>query len=153
MDAFIMLAGPASYEYLIRIPPTMPSWTQVSTCASQCTSDVFQNESVKIIGSFLHLHSLGRQLYTDVFRKGSKVATISRQDYYDGASQQTIPVAPEFELLPGDELSTTPTHLPHVVTVGGPSIEDEMCADYLIYYPARQGHGNASSSRAQGAAG
>ncbi|CAI5530074.1 unnamed protein product [Closterium sp. Naga37s-1] len=141
MDASIMLTGPASYEYLIRIPPAMPSWTQVSSCASQCTSDVFQNESVKIIGSFLHLHTLGRQLYTDVFRKGSKVATISRQDYYDVASQQTIPVTPEFELLPGDELRTScvwdSTERTNV-TVGGPSPEDEMCIDYLIYYPARR---------------
>ncbi|CAI5466118.1 unnamed protein product [Closterium sp. Yama58-4] len=107
MDASIMLTGPVSYEYLIKIPPAMPSWTQVSTCPGECTSAVFQNESVKIIGSFLHLHTLGRQLYTDVFRKGSKVATISRQDYYDFASQQTIPFTPEFELLPGDELRTS----------------------------------------------
>ncbi|CAI6001268.1 unnamed protein product [Closterium sp. NIES-64] len=184
MDASIMLTGPVPYEYLIRIPPAMPSWTQVSTCPGECTAKVFGNESVKIIGSFLHLHTLGRQLYTDVFRKGSKVATISRQDYYDFASQQTIPFTPEFELLPGDELRTScvwdssdrtnvraspsPPHhnmhasyptfgsvgvgidypvlspcwdqvYQHAVTVGGPSTEEEMCIDYLIYYPARQG--------------
>ncbi|CAI5988650.1 unnamed protein product [Closterium sp. NIES-64] len=142
MDASIMLTGPVAYEYLIRIPPAMPSWTQVSTCPGECTAAVFQNESVKIIGSVLHLHTLGRQLYTDVFRRGSKVATINRQDYYDFASQQTIPTTPEFELLPGDELrtscvwdSTARTN----VTLGGPSTEDEMCIDYLVYYPARQG--------------
>ncbi|CAI5974538.1 unnamed protein product [Closterium sp. NIES-65] len=196
MDASIMLTGPVPYEYLIRIPPAMPSWTQVSTCPGECTAKVFgnesvkiigsflhlhtlgrQNESVKIVGSFLHLHTLGRQLYTDVFRKGSKVATISRQDYYhrsdfisqqtipsvpelvllsgdeltrafpplpsrDFASQQTIPFTPEFELLPGDELRTScvwDSSDRTNVTVGGPSTEEEMCIDYLIYYPARQG--------------
>ncbi|CAI5478452.1 unnamed protein product [Closterium sp. Yama58-4] len=61
MDASIMLTGPVPYEYLIKIPPAMPSWTQVSTCPGECTSKVFGNESVKIIGSFLHLHTLGRQ--------------------------------------------------------------------------------------------
>ncbi|CAI5511897.1 unnamed protein product [Closterium sp. Naga37s-1] len=191
MDASIMLTGPVAYEYLIRIPPAMPSWTQVSTCPGECTAavfgnesvkiigsvlhlhtlgrqvrpredcyrgqvhwtvvstcpgectaKVFGNESVKIIGSVLHLHTLGRQLYTDVFRRGSKVATINRQDYYDFASQQSIPTTPEFELLPGDELrtscvwdSTARTN----VTLGGPSTEGEMCIDYLVYYPARQG--------------
>ncbi|CAI7843886.1 unnamed protein product, partial [Closterium sp. NIES-54] len=142
MDASIMLSGPVPYDYLIKIPPGMPSWTQVSTCPGECTAKVFGNESVKIIGSFLHLHTLGRQLYTDVFRKGSKVATISRQDYYDFASQQTIPFTPEFELLPGDELRTScvwDSSDRTNVTVGGPSTEEEMCIDYLIYYPARQG--------------
>ncbi|CAI5486902.1 unnamed protein product [Closterium sp. Naga37s-1] len=62
MDASIMLSGPVPYEYLIKIPPGMPSWTQVSTCPGECTAAVFNNESVKIIGSFLHLHTLGRQI-------------------------------------------------------------------------------------------
>ncbi|GJP54934.1 hypothetical protein CLOM_g13942 [Closterium sp. NIES-68] len=142
MDASIMLVGPVAYDYLIKIPPGMPSWTQVSTCPGACTKAVFKNESVKIIGSVLHLHTLGRQMFTDVIRGGSKVSTINRQDYYDFASQQTVPTLPEFELLPGDELRTTcvwDSSTRTKVTMGGPSTEEEMCIDYLVYYPARQG--------------
>ncbi|CAI5987478.1 unnamed protein product, partial [Closterium sp. NIES-65] len=179
MDASIMLTGPVAYEYLIRIPPAMPSWTQVSTCPGECTAAVFGNESVKIIGSVLHLHTLGRQVRPreDCYRgqvhwtvvstcpgectakvfgnESVKIIgsvlhlhTLGRQVRHkrtvkgDFASQQTIPTTPEFELLPGDELrtscvwdSTARTN----VTLGGPSTEDEMCIDYLVYYPARQG--------------
>ncbi|CAI5473052.1 unnamed protein product [Closterium sp. Yama58-4] len=173
MDASIMLTGPVAYEYLIRIPPGMPSWTQVSSCPGECTTAVFKNESVKIIGSVLHLHTLGRQVGPRFHSEQATRPTtpsplphnlplplppfvppslpgslpsfpISPPSHpnSDFASQQTIPTTPEFELLPGDELrtscvweSTARTN----VTVGGPSTEDEMCIDYLIYYPARQG--------------
>ncbi|GJP54932.1 hypothetical protein CLOM_g13941, partial [Closterium sp. NIES-68] len=142
MDASIMKVGLVDHRALIRIPPGMPSWTQAGSCPSECTASVFKNESVKLIGSILHQHNIGRQMYTEVIRGGSEVATINRIDYYDFASQQTVPVLPEFELLPGDELRTTcvwDSTARETETKGGLAAEDEMCVDYLVYYPARHG--------------
>ncbi|CAI5491471.1 unnamed protein product [Closterium sp. Naga37s-1] len=81
MDASIMMLGPVHYDLQIRIPPAMPSWTQSTSCAPACTEKVLGNESIKIVASMLHMHGLGRQLYTEVIRGGTKVATISRLDY------------------------------------------------------------------------
>ncbi|GJP76899.1 hypothetical protein CLOP_g7345 [Closterium sp. NIES-67] len=143
VEASIMMLGPVHYNLQIRIPPAMPSWTQVTTCPGVCTDEVFQNESIKIVGSMLHMHGLGRQLYTEVIRDGSKVGSISRLDYYDFASQQTMPIMPEYEVFPGDELRTTcvwDSSARTTVTRGGPSSDDEMCINYLVYYPARKGN-------------
>ncbi|CAI5478511.1 unnamed protein product [Closterium sp. Yama58-4] len=117
-DAGIILTGPVDYTNLIRIPPGMPSWTQTTTCPGACTS----------------------ALYTDAYRGGKKVAEIDRLDYYNSNSQQVQPIYPHYQLLPGDELKTTcvwDSTSRSQVTPGGPSTSDEMCVDYLIYYPAR----------------
>ncbi|CAI5974536.1 unnamed protein product [Closterium sp. NIES-65] len=141
-DAHIMKVGLVDHTNLIRVPPAMPSWTLANSCPGECTAAVFKNQSVKIVASILHEHNIGRQVYTEVLRKGSTVATINRIDYFDYASQQTMPVQPEFELLPGDEIrtncvwdSTSRSNL----TVGGPAAENEMCVNYLVYYSATQG--------------
>ncbi|CAI5478453.1 unnamed protein product [Closterium sp. Yama58-4] len=140
-DAAIMKVGLVDHTNLIRVPPGMPSWTLANSCPGECTAAVFKDQSVKIVGSILHEHNIGRQVYTEVLRGGSTVTTINRIDYFDYASQQTMPVQPEFELLPGDEIrttcvwdSTTRTN----VTVGGPAAENEMCVNYLVYYSATQ---------------
>ncbi|CAI5486974.1 unnamed protein product [Closterium sp. Naga37s-1] len=140
-DAGIMLTGPIDYTSLIRIPPSMASWTQISTCPSACTAAVLRNASgVTVIGTGMHMHTLGRQLYTDVYRGGRKVAEVDRLDYYDPNWQQVQPIYPHFQLLPGDELKTTcvwDSSSRSQVTPGGPATSDEMCVGYLIYYPAR----------------
>ncbi|CAI5486901.1 unnamed protein product [Closterium sp. Naga37s-1] len=141
-DAHIMKVGLVDHTHLIRVPPGMPSWTLANSCPGECTAAVFKNESVKIVGSILHEHNIGRQVYTEVLREGSAVATINRIDYFDYASQQTMPVQPEFELLPGDEIRTTcvwDSTSRSNVTVGGPAAENEMCVNYLVYYSATQG--------------
>ncbi|CAI5520248.1 unnamed protein product, partial [Closterium sp. Naga37s-1] len=141
-DAHIMKVGMVDHTRLIRIPPAMPSWTHSNSCPGECTAAVFKNESVKIIGSILHEHNIGRQMYLNVLRGGRTVTNINRIDYYDYASQQTMPVQPEFELLPGDEIRTTcvwDSTSRSDVTVGGPAAENEMCVAYLVYYTATQG--------------
>ncbi|CAI7861589.1 unnamed protein product [Closterium sp. NIES-53] len=60
-DAHIMKVGMVDHTRLIRIPPAMPSWTHSNSCPGECTAAVFKNESVKIIGSILHEHNIGRQ--------------------------------------------------------------------------------------------
>ncbi|CAI7794138.1 unnamed protein product [Closterium sp. NIES-53] len=140
-DASIMKVGLVDHTNLIRVPPAMPSWTLANSCPGECTAAVFKNQSVKIVGSILHEHNIGRQVYTEVLRGGSTVATINRIDYFDYASQQTMPVQPEFELLPGDEIRTTcvwDSTSRSNVTVGGPAAENEMCVNYLVYYSATQ---------------
>ncbi|CAI5527453.1 unnamed protein product, partial [Closterium sp. Naga37s-1] len=61
----------------------------------------------------------------------------------DFASQQTMPTMPEYEVFPGDELRTTcvwDSSARSAVTRGGPSSDDEMCINYLVYYPVTKGH-------------
>lgn len=138
-DAAMMETGPYVFTLQIKIPPKMPSWTQRTVCPPMCTRAVFPEGGVKIVASALHQHMLGRQMFTDIYRGGEKVFNLSRLDYYDFASQQAIRLNPPFHLMPGDELrtqcvwdSTARTN----VTMGGQGSNDEMCIDYIMYYPA-----------------
>ncbi|CAI5491523.1 unnamed protein product [Closterium sp. Naga37s-1] len=134
-DAHIMKVGLVDHSRLIRVPPGMPSWTHANSCPGECTAAVFKNESVKIIGSILHQHNIGRQPLPS-----PSPPSLSFLCGSDAASQQTLPVLPEFELLPGDEIRTTcvwDSTSRSEVTVGGLSAEDEMCVAYLVYYSAQ----------------
>ncbi|CAI5501104.1 unnamed protein product, partial [Closterium sp. Naga37s-1] len=144
-DAHIMKVGMVDHTRLIRIPPAMPSWTHSNSCPGECTAAVFKNESVKIIGSILHEHNIGRQEVKGEASGGRRQVKRHVGGFSDYASQQTMPVQPEFELLPGDEIRTTcvwdstSRFDVRIVTVGGPAAENEMCVAYLVYYTATQG--------------
>eukprot|EP00475_Leptophrys_vorax_P007706 TRINITY_DN14888_c0_g4_i2.p1 TRINITY_DN14888_c0_g4~~TRINITY_DN14888_c0_g4_i2.p1 ORF type:complete len:518 (-),score=2.07 TRINITY_DN14888_c0_g4_i2:241-1677(-) len=136
-DAGYMLLGPTIHSIQIKIPPQQPSWTMESTCPSICTRSVF-NETVKVIGVQSHMHTAGRQMYTDIYRDQQKLTTLSRLDYYDFNAQQALPVAPAFDLEQGDELKTTcvwDTTGRSNVTMGGEGTNQEMCLVYVMYYP------------------
>eukprot|EP00475_Leptophrys_vorax_P029026 TRINITY_DN4232_c0_g1_i7.p1 TRINITY_DN4232_c0_g1~~TRINITY_DN4232_c0_g1_i7.p1 ORF type:complete len:617 (+),score=18.32 TRINITY_DN4232_c0_g1_i7:188-2038(+) len=135
-DAGIMAS--IVYDRMILIPPGMPSWTRINVCSGECTKYAFEKQPIKIFASAHHMHALGRQLYTDVYRDGKKVSNLTRSDYYDFTAQQILALDKPFELQPGDELRTTcvwDSTSRKTLTTGGPTSTMEMCMDYLLYYP------------------
>jgi hypothetical protein len=119
------------------IPPGWPEWETVHYCAPESSAQLL-GEPVHVFGSWLHAHELGRRLWTEQHRDGTFVGELGRQDPYSIDTQR-------FEVLdatvePGDALfthcvydSTSRTE----VTYGGGATDDEMCLNYLLYYPAQ----------------
>lgn len=119
----------------INIPPGEQAWEVVSRC-SAATTQVFLAEPVNIFASWLHAHRLGVRLWSDQYRDGLLIDRLGTADPYYFESQKLE--ALDAELRPGDDVWT------HCVydstgrtepTVGGESSADEMCLNYMFYYP------------------
>eukprot|EP01092_Planopodium_desertum_P010680 TRINITY_DN47821_c0_g1_i3.p1 TRINITY_DN47821_c0_g1~~TRINITY_DN47821_c0_g1_i3.p1 ORF type:complete len:198 (+),score=21.42 TRINITY_DN47821_c0_g1_i3:148-741(+) len=82
------------------------------------------------------MHQVGHMIWSSHWRAGSQIGEINRIEYWDFAFQQTSPVSAI--LRPGDRINThcvyrnTPTN---VVPFGQDS-DEEMCNEFLYYYPA-----------------
>ncbi len=119
----------------INIPPGEPAYDHVATCPSWATSSALKGD-LNVIGTWLHAHEIGSRLWTEVYRDGNFVGELGREDPFLFDYQTFHPQS--FTLKPGDELVThcvydstgrdTTTH-------GGEATEDEMCINFLMYYP------------------
>jgi hypothetical protein len=97
------------------------------------------DDSMKIFATFLHMHTLGRQMRVSHFdSKGNYVADIDYNANYDFNFQQTIGIPAynfpitdkiKFECIYDSTGKSTDT-------TGGTSTTNEMCQAYLYYYPA-----------------
>ena len=121
----------------IVIPPGEPNWPTAFWCGSESTSLLLE-EPINVFGSWLHAHRLGRSLWTEHYRGNERLPDLGRQDPYDFGDQRFMPLDAVVE--PGDELrtycyfdSTEQTEPVH----GGGGTNDEMCLNYLMYYPTQ----------------
>lgn len=111
-----------------------------ATCPSECTSDLSQE--ITVFSGLLHMHHFGEKIYTDLYDSaGSFVKTTNRIDFWDnGFQQMRDDDAFSYKIKPGDSLQT---HC-WFNTKGsgsnikfGPATGDEMCMDFIFYYPAQ----------------
>ncbi len=133
-DASIFALG--DVESLV-IPPGQERWPTSFWCGSESTSALLQ-EPVHVFASWLHAHALGTALWTEQYRDGVQIGELGRHDPYDFGNQRFEPLDATIEA--GDQLitrcdydssdQTEPTH-------GGGGTDDEMCLNYLLYYPAQ----------------
>jgi hypothetical protein len=117
------------------IPPEDPAYEHVTTCRSQVTQSVFPGP-LNVFGTSLHAHEIGSVLYTEVWRDGALAFELNRDDPYSFENQHMKFV--DYVLQPGDEIrnhciydSTERTG----ITTAGPSTDEEMCWNAMIYYP------------------
>jgi len=119
------------------IPALTPDYSVEGECVSQCTS--FWSHEVNVFASLLHMHSFGSAIYTVLTKRGensTEQMTTNRIEFWDYGMQQYTPV--DFVIHPGDSLNTvchynTMTSAKPVIF--GPASSDEMCLDFLWYYP------------------
>jgi len=100
----------------------------------QCTSKF--TAPLNVFASFLHMHGIGKQIWTTQYRNDEFVRTVNRAEFYSYDFQQQTKL--NLTILPGDLLSvhcifdssskTEPTRF-------GLASSDEMCMDFLSYYP------------------
>ncbi|KAF7639406.1 hypothetical protein Mgra_00001078, partial [Meloidogyne graminicola] len=136
-DAGIIELG-LIYSDANSIPPLQKSWPLTGFCPTECTEKLPSN-GIYIFASQLHAHLTGRKLFTSHFRKGRKIGEINRDEHYSPHWQHIQPLNPHINILPGDVLATTCLYETRKLkkwTWGGYGIEEEMCVNYIHYYPA-----------------
>jgi len=103
-------------------------------CTPQASSKM--SHEINVFTSILHMHQVGSQIWSTQWRNGSLLRETNRIDFWDFAFQQSTPV--EFTVQPGDRFNTHchyDTRDRNAATVFGPGSEDEMCIEFLSYYP------------------
>lgn len=125
-----------------------------------------QPSGISIVVSQLHTHLAGRKIWTSHYRDGVELPEISRDDHYSTWFEELRQIYPPVKVFPvtyilcfvdstyklnllfkqnlflyfqGDSLTTTcsyDTFHRNNVTLGGDGILEEMCVNYLHYYPA-----------------
>lgn len=150
-DADFMVLGLSSSSYL-RIPPRQEAFEVTDVCASSCTE---QAQTFYAFATLLHMHTLGKKMQTEHFRpirkniaNGKalysyyKVGDLARNDQYDFNRQETDKLTTPVAIQPGDMLITRCTFNSmnkNVTTVGGMSTSNEMCYNFVAYYPKKDG--------------
>jgi dopamine beta-monooxygenase len=120
------------------IPPSQSPFDMSSFCVSECTRIGLPEKGITIFASQLHTHLTGVRVWTKHVRGGSEMPELNRDNHYSQHFQEIRILKHPVQLLPGDALinycrydTSTRTN----VTLGGFAIREEMCVNYLHYYP------------------
>jgi hypothetical protein len=114
-------------------------------CCKECTASVIApNSSVTIFASFRHMHSFGRETWSNVYDSSMR---FKRQvapplDFWSFGAQLTTPISRDpVRLEPGDTIFThcrfNTEKWPSAVAFGMSSVQ-EMCMDFLYVWPVLQ---------------
>lgn len=154
-DAAVMELG-LEYTDKMAIPPGQIAFPLSGYCIAECTKVALPKSGITVFGSQLHTHLRGVrgilrrlfQLYalidlilvlTRHFRNGKELQEVNRDDFYLNSFQEIRHLRRKPQVHPGDALVTTcyyDTQGYDNATMGGFSIQDEMCVNYIHYYPA-----------------
>ncbi|XP_056146432.1 dopamine beta-hydroxylase [Lampris incognitus] len=139
-DAGIMELG-LVYTPVMAVPPKQHSFHLTGYCTSKCTHTALPPGGINIFASQLHTHLAGRGVRTVLVREGREVEIV-QEDQHFSTHYQTIRVLRKMvNVLPGDALVTQCTYNTedrNKPTVGGFGIMEEMCVNYIHYYPRTQ---------------
>lgn len=130
-------------EYIDKnsIPPKQEAFTLTGYCVSECTRIALPDTGIHIVASQLHTHLTGRRVITRHIRNGVELPEINRDDHYSQHFQEIRTLHHPITVLPGDSLITTCTYDTRDrinITLGGFAISQEMCVNYIHYYPKVQ---------------
>ncbi|KAJ3025112.1 UNVERIFIED_CONTAM: hypothetical protein HDU68_007452 [Siphonaria sp. JEL0065] len=129
-------------NYSIDISGNNENYTETNwnVCPSTCTKQFPTN--LTVVSTAFHMHTLGYNITTRHIRNGHELIPLGVRQYYDFSFQSaTGPLDPAAVIMPGDALLTKCTYIPTAGmrtnrTKFGESTSDEMCFDFLTYYPA-----------------
>ncbi|XP_044124184.1 dopamine beta-hydroxylase [Bufo gargarizans] len=136
-DAGIMELG-LVYTPLMAIPPFQREFPLTGYCTERCTDEALPSGGIHIFASQLHTHLTGRTVTTTMVRDGKEIAIVNQDKHFSPHFQEIRMLKKSVRVLPGDLLVTRCTYNTEdrsKVTVGGFSITDEMCVNYIHYYP------------------
>ncbi|XP_005729398.1 dopamine beta-hydroxylase [Pundamilia nyererei] len=139
-DAGIMELG-LVYTPVMGIPPKQHTFYLSGYCTSKCTQTALPSGGIYVFASQLHTHLAGRGVRTILVRGGKELEVV-QEDQHFSTHYQTIRVLRKMvNILPGDVLITKCTYNTEdrsKPTVGGFGIMEEMCVNYIHYYPRTQ---------------
>lgn len=129
------------YTDKMAIPPGQIAFPLSGYCIAECTNIAFPKTGITVFGSQLHTHTRGVRIMTRHFRGDEELHELNRDDFYNSGFQEIRHLRRKSIVLPDDALVTTcfyDTRGYENATLGGHSIQDEMCVNYIHYYPATQ---------------
>lgn len=137
-DAAVMELG-LEYTDKMAIPPGQLAFPLSGYCIAECTKVALPKHGITVFGSQLHTHLRGVRVLTRHLRDDKELPELNRDDFYLNHFQEIRHLRRMPQVLPGDALVTTcyyDTRGYENATMGGFSIQDEMCVNYIHYYPA-----------------
>ncbi|CAL8387230.1 unnamed protein product [Boreogadus saida] len=139
-DAGIMELG-LVYTPIMAVPPRQRAFDLAGYCNSKCTQAALPPGGIHIFASQLHTHLAGRGVRTVLVRGGVELEVVQEDQHYSTHYQTIRMLRKMVSVLPGDVLVTKCTYNTEDrsgPTVGGFGIMEEMCANYIHYYPRTQ---------------
>ncbi|XP_074032837.1 tyramine beta hydroxylase isoform X2 [Leptinotarsa decemlineata] len=138
MDAGVIELG-LEYTDKMAIPPGQESFSLIGYCTSACTAMSLPPKGITIFGSQLHTHLTGIRVFTrHIDEYGRELPELNRDNHYSTHFQEIRRLKNPVKVLPGHSLITQcdySTKYLENVTFGGFSISDEMCVNYVHYFP------------------
>lgn len=102
------------------------------------TGNVFPEDGINIVSVSIHTHMAGRNVKLSHIRDGKEVTRIVEDNHYNHNYQEIRQLENETKVLPGDfmilECSYNTENLDKP-TLGGYSLNEEMCLSFITYYP------------------
>ncbi|XP_019495116.1 PREDICTED: dopamine beta-hydroxylase [Hipposideros armiger] len=139
-DAGVMELG-LVYTPVMAIPPQEEAFVLTGYCTDKCTQMALPPSGIHIFASQLHTHLTGRKVVTVLARDGREREIVNRDSHYSPHFQEIRMLKKIVSVHPGDVLITSCTYNTEdrtLVTVGGFGIQEEMCVNYVHYYPQTQ---------------
>ncbi|XP_004613476.2 dopamine beta-hydroxylase [Sorex araneus] len=139
-DAGILELG-LVYTPVMAIPPREHAFVLTGHCPGACTQLALPPAGIRIFASQLHTHLSGRTVETVLLRDGRERELVNRDPHYSPHFQEIRMLKELVTVRPGDVLVTSCTYNTEdraEVTVGGFGILQEMCVNYVHYYPRTQ---------------
>ncbi|XP_054440117.1 dopamine beta-hydroxylase [Pteronotus mesoamericanus] len=139
-DAGVLELG-LVYTPLMAVPPREAAFVLRGYCTDKCTQLALPPSGIHIFASQLHTHLTGRKVVTVLARDGRERAIVNRDNHYSPHFQEIRMLKEIVTVLPGDLLITSCTYNTEdrtLATVGGFGILEEMCVNYVHYYPRTQ---------------
>ncbi|XP_041979262.1 tyramine beta-hydroxylase isoform X2 [Aricia agestis] len=139
-DAAIMELG-LEYTDKMAVPGGQSAFSLDAHCVPQCTGVGLPHTGITVFGSQLHTHLTGAAVWTRHVRAGTELPLLNKDMHYSTHFQEIRILHRPVTVLPGDYLQTTcvyNTVSKRNATIGGHAITDEMCVNYIHYYPATQ---------------
>lgn len=136
-DSGVLLLGHALWWPKMVIPPKADNFRIDSYCTKECTKTL-PEEGINAFAVLLHTHLVGTGIYTKVVRNGTELEELARDDHYDFNFQEVRRRKELYKILPGDDLITSclyNTRGRTNMTEGGSGTDNEMCFNFVMYYP------------------
>ncbi|MGH0119541.1 UNVERIFIED_CONTAM: hypothetical protein FKN15_006033 [Acipenser sinensis] len=136
-DGGIMELG-LVYTPVMAIPPHEDHFELTGYCTEKCTATALPAGGIHIFASQLHTHLTGTAVRTMLLRDGREVETVNVDNHFSTHFQEIRMLKKMVTVLPGDVLLTACTYNTQdreKATVGGFGILEEMCVNYIHYYP------------------
>jgi len=120
------------------IPPGQKSFDVSAYCVAECSRVGLPPEGITVFASQLHTHLTGIGVWTRHIRGGSELLELNKDRHYSPHFQEIRILRRKVMVIPGDVLINTcryKTTERSRITLGGFGIRNEMCVNYIHYYP------------------